>query len=122
MINAQIFITGFKKIQLTFEFDPSTEYQEMVYDALKDQLNDQMFLETCSDILKTISKKEWNEAYGFKGRPALVDWLKAFIPKKKPISIYKTCPQTGARLVEWDEAYPKYYQDFLDSKKPKKLN
>ncbi|MFZ9376746.1 MAG: hypothetical protein ACO25K_06450 [Candidatus Fonsibacter ubiquis] len=121
MINIQIFITGFKKLQLTFEFEPSTEYQEMVYNCLKDELNDQMFLDHCTYILKNTTKKEWNEAYGYRGRPALKDWLDNFIPEKEEITVYKICPQTGARLVERTKIYPKYYQDFLDSKKLKTL-
>lgn len=116
------FSMGFYKLVACFEFNYDDHYLQMVYDALKDQINDQMFLETCSDILKTISKKEWNEAYGFKGRPALVDWLKAFIPKKIDKRVYENCPITGARLAKNISVYPEYYQDFLDSKKPKKLN
>jgi len=122
MINAQIFITGFKKLQLTFEFDPNTEYQEMVYDALKDQINDKIFFNQCSKILLSMTKKEWNDKHGYKGRPSIKDWLEMIIPKLEKTNKRIPAPWNP----EWEKtdelAYPKDYQDFLDSKKPKKLN
>jgi hypothetical protein len=42
------FSMGFYKLVACFEFNYDDHYLQMVYDVLKDQLNDQMFLETCS--------------------------------------------------------------------------
>jgi hypothetical protein len=120
MINAEIFITGFKKFQLSFEFDPSREYQDMVYNALKDKINDEIFIETCRNILKTTTKQEWNQAYGYKGRPALADWINSFVPKMIKTGNLVKCKITNQLVDEYK--YPENYQKFLDSSKPNKLH
>lgn len=121
MLTIKIFNDGFKKIQTIFEFQPEPDYQKMIFDALKDKVNDQIFIDSCNEILKQTSKDDWNKAYGFKGRPALKDWLDAFIPKTIEKTRSKICPITGANLKEIYFDYPDYYLEFLNQKKQGKI-
>lgn len=117
----KIFNAGFKKFQTIFEFQPDPEYQMMTFDALKEKVNDQMFIDSCNEILKQTSKDDWNKAYGFKGRPALKDWLNVFIPKVIEKRRYKICPITKANLLEIYFDYPDHYLVFLNQQKQGKL-
>ena len=121
MLTIKIFNDGFKKIQTIFEFQPEPDYQKMIFDALKDKVNDQIFIDSCNEILKQTSKDDWNKAYGFKGRPALKDWLDAFIPKAIEKTRYKKCPITGANLKELYFDYPDDYLAELNQNKQGKL-
>ena len=121
MLTIKIFNDGFKKIQTIFEFQPEPDYQKMIFDALKYKVNDQIFIDSCNEILKQTSKDDWNKSYGFKGRPALKDWLDAFIPKTIEKTKYKICPITGANLKEIYFDYPDYYLEFLNQKKQGKI-
>ena len=121
MLTIKIFNDGFKKIQTIFEFQPEPDYQKMIIDALKYKVNDQIFIDSCNEILKQTSKDDWNKAYGFKGRPALKDWLDAFIPKTIEKTKYKICPITGANLKEIYFDYPDYYLEFLNQQKQVKI-
>ena len=121
MLTIKIFNDGFKKIQTIFEFQPEPDYQKMIFDALKYKVNDQIFIDSCNEILKQTSKDDWNKSYGFKGRPALKDWLDAFIPKTIEKTKYKICPITGANLKEIYFDYPDYYLEFLNQQKQVKI-
>lgn len=107
MLTMKTFNEGFKRLQLCFEFSPDQDYQSMVYNALKDKLIDVRFIKSCNNILLGTSKEDWNNAYGFKGRPAIKDWLDAFVPKHIEKTRYKKCEITGANQVE-------HYLDFPD--------
>ena len=117
MITIKIFNDGFKKFQLVFEFQPDPEYQAMVYSFLKDKLTDKRFLDTCNNLLKETTKDDWNKAYGFKGRPAVKDWVDAFIPKAIEKERYVKCPTTGANLKEIYFDYPDDYLEELNQHK-----
>jgi hypothetical protein len=117
MLKIETFTQGFKKMQLSFEFEPNLEYQGMIFDSLKEKINDKMFIDSCNAILEDTSKETWNKAYGFKGRPAVKDWLDAFIPKIVEKSRYKECKITGAILVEHYFDYPDNYLEFLNQQK-----
>ena len=104
-----------------FEFTNSELYTEMVYGALKDRLTDKRFLDTCNNILKETTKDDWNKAYGFKGRPAVKDWVDAFIPKAIEKSRHVKCPITGANLKEIYFDYPDDYLEELNQNKQVKL-
>jgi hypothetical protein len=119
MLKIETFTQGFKKMQLSFEFEPNLEYQGMIFDSLKEKINDQMFIDSCNAILEDTSKETWNKAYGFKGRPAVKDWLDAFIPKIIEKSRHKECKITGAILVEHYFDYPDHYLEFLNQQKSK---
>lgn len=121
MLTIKIFNDGFKKFQLNFEFQPDPEYQAMIYGALKNKLTDKRYLDTCNAILEGTSKDDWNKAYGFKGRPALKDWLDAFIPKTIEKTRFKICPITGANLKELYFDYPDDYLAELNQNKQGKL-
>ena len=117
MLKIETFTQGFKKMQLSFEFEPNLEYQGMIFDSLKEKINDKMFIDSCNAILKDTSKETWNKAYGFKGRPAVKDWLDAFIPNVIEKTRYVKCKITGAILVERFFDYPEDYLDFLNQQK-----
>lgn len=117
MLKIETFTQGFKKMQLSFEFEPNLEYQGMIYDSLKEKINDKMFMDACNAILKDTSKETWNKAYGFKGRPAVKDWLDAFIPSVVEKKRYVKCKITGAILVERFFDYPDHYLEFLNQQK-----
>lgn len=117
MLKIETFTQGFKKMQLSFEFEPNLEYQGMIFDSLKEKINDKMFIDSCNAILKETSKETWNKAYGFKGRPAVKDWLDAFIPKVVEKTRYVKCKITGAILVENYLDYPDHYLEFLNQQK-----
>lgn len=121
MLTIKTFNDGFKKIQLVFEFQPDPEYQALIFGALKEKIDDKMFMDSCNGILKDTTKDEWNKAYGFKGRPAVKDWLGAFIPKQIERTRYKECKITGATLVERFFDYPDYYLEFLNQQKGAKF-
>lgn len=117
MLKIETFTQGFKKMQLSFEFEPNLEYQGMIFDSLKEKINDKMFIDSCNAILKDTSKETWNKAYGFKGRPAVKDWLDAFIPNVIEKTRYVKCKITGAILVERFFDYPDDYIEFLNQQK-----
>jgi len=119
-LDLKTFTTGFYKLVASFEFSFDKIYTQMIYDALKDKINDEIFIETCRNILKTTTKQEWNEAYGYKGRPALADWINAFVPKMIKTGNLVKCKITNQLVDEYK--YPENYQRFLDSSKPKTLN
>lgn len=121
MLNFKNFLSGFHLLKENFEFDNSDTYAKMIYDSLKEKIDDKIFIDSCNEILKQTSKDDWNKAYGFKGRPALKDWLDAFIPKTIEKTRYKICPITGANLKEIYFDYPDYYLEFLNQKKQGKI-
>ncbi len=116
MLNQELFLSGVKKLQRSFEFVECKEYYFDIFTALEGKINDKMFIDGCNNILKNTTKEEWNKAYGYKGRPAIADWLNTFIPAKEKKAIYKTEPSTGARLFEIDYVYPDWYLDIIKNK------
>ena len=116
MLNQEVFLRGVKKLQRSFEFVECKDYYFDVFDSLKDKITDRMFMETCKGILQATTKEGWNKAYGHKGRPAIADWLKAFVPEMQKKTIYKKCPNTGANLVEIGYDYPNWYLQEINNK------
>ena len=121
MLNLNIFLKGFYMFIENFEFNNSELYTEMVYGALKDKLTDKRFLDTCNNLLKETTKDDWNKAYGFKGRPAVKDWVDAFIPKAIEKSRYVKCKITGVNLKEIYFDYPDDYLEELNQNRSVKL-
>lgn len=117
MLNFKNFLSGFHLLKENFEFDNSDTYAKLIYDSLKEKINDKMFMDACNEILKDTSKETWNKAYGFKGRPAVKDWLDAFIPSVIEKTRYVKCKITGAILVERFFDYPDHYLEFLNQQK-----
>ena len=52
MLTIEIFTHGFKKMRLSFEFPPDIEYQMLIFDVLKNKMNNQMFIDSIKSILK----------------------------------------------------------------------
>ena len=121
MLNLNTFLKGFHLFKENFEFSSTESYTESVYNALKNKLTDKRYLDTCTAILEGTSKQDWNEAYGFKGRPAIADWLDVFIPKPVEKTRYVKCPLTGANLKELYFDYPDDYLAELNQNKQGKL-
>jgi hypothetical protein len=119
MITIKTFNKGFGNIQLVFEFQPDPVYQNLIYNALKEKLNDKLFLDTCNNILQSTTKEDWNNAYGYKGRPAVADWLDAFIPKMQDTGRTKICELTNQRVKVYE--YPESYLEFLNEQKRGKV-
>jgi len=116
MLTNKNFLLNFNILKENFEFTISDIYCKLVFDSLEGKINDKMFIDGCNNILRTTTKEEWNKAYGYKGRPAIADWLNTFIPAKEKKAIYKTEPSTGARLFEIDYVYPDWYLDIIKNK------
>ena len=117
MLNQELFLNGVKKLQRSFEFVECKEYYFDIFGSLKDKITDKMFIKICKGILQATTKEEWNKAYGYKGRPAIADWIKVFVPEMQKKRIYKKCPNTGATLVEIGYDYPDWYlQEILINK------
>ena len=95
----------------------------MIYEALADKLTNKMFQEHTSYIILNTTTKEWNDAYGYQGCPAVADWLKSFLPKKIEKSKYEICKITGARLVSYYLVYPDdYLQELKNHQERLQLN
>jgi hypothetical protein len=116
MLTNKNFIINFHILKENFEFTISDIYCKLVFDSLESKINDKMFIDGCNNILRTTTKEEWNKAYGYKGRPAIADWLNTFIPAMEKKAISKTEPSTGARIFEIDYAYPDWYLEIIKNK------
>ena len=122
MLNQELFLKGVKKLQRSFEFVECKEYYFDVFTALESKINDKMFIDGCNNILKNTTKEEWNKAYGYKGRPAIADWLNTFMPAMEKKRISKTEPSTGATLTEIVYDYPDWYLKIINNKELTKTN
>lgn len=116
MLTNNNFLINLNILKENFEFTVSDIYCQLVFDSLKDKITDRMFIETCKGILQATTKEEWNKAYGYKGRPAIADWLKVFVPEMEKKRIYKKCSNTGATLVEIGYDYPDWYLQEINNK------
>ena len=76
MLNKELFLSGIKKLQRSFEFIECKEYYFDIFGSIQDTINDELFIDACKYIITTTTKEEWNKAYGYKGRPAIADWIK----------------------------------------------
>jgi hypothetical protein len=122
MLNQELFLKGVKKLQRSFEFVECKEYYFDVFTALQNRINDKMFTDGCNNILKNTTKEEWNKAYGYKGRPAIADWLNTFMPAMERKRISKTEPSTGATITEITYDYPNWYLEILKKQLTTKQN
>lgn len=95
----------------------------MIYETLADKLTNETFQKHTSYIILNTTTKEWNDAYGYQGCPAVADWLKSFLPKKIEKSKYEICKITGARLVSHYLDYPDdYLQEIKKQHESLRLN
>jgi len=123
MLNQELFFSGVKKLQRSFEFVECKEYYFDVFTALEGKINDKMFIDGCNNILKKTTKEKWNKAYGYKGRPAIADWLNTFIPAMEKKRIFKKNPTNGITVVEIVYVYPDWYLEIINTKQNyEKLN
>jgi hypothetical protein len=116
MLTNKNFLINFHILKENFEFTISDIYCKLVFDSLKSKINDKMFTDGCNNILKNTTKEEWNKAYGYKGRPAIADWLNTFMPAMERKRISKTEPSTGATLTEIAYDYPDWYLEIIKNK------
>ena len=81
--------------------DEAKAYKTLVYNSLKTEITDQDFKERAGNIMQQTTNKDWNEAYGYGGKPSVKDWIDALVPPEEWIEQeqnYK-CSITGANLV-----------------------
>ena len=97
MLDNKTFVKFFLLVSENFGFEASPEYQAMVYGVLKNLINDQEFIRISYNIMKQTKLTNWNVAYGFKGKPALADWIEAYEPPKKK---WKCDESTGFKVIE----------------------
>jgi len=116
MLTNKNFLINFHILKENFEFTISDIYCKLVFDSLESKINDKMFIDGCNNILKNTTKEEWNKAYGYKGRPAIADWLNTFMPAMERKRISKTEPSTGATLTEIVYDYPDWYLEIINNK------
>ena len=116
MLTNKNFLINFYILKENFEFTISDIYCKLVFDSLESKINDKMFIDSCNNILKNTTKEEWNKDYGYKGRPAIADWLNTFIPKMEKKRISKTEPSTGATITEITYDYPNWYLEIINNK------
>lgn len=76
MLNSKTLIHYLNLVVENFDFSISETYIELLHNSLKDTINDELFIDACKYIITTTTKEEWNKAYGYKGRPAIADWIK----------------------------------------------
>jgi hypothetical protein len=116
MLTNNNFLLNLNILKENFEFTISDIYCKLVFDSLESKINDKMFIDGCNNILRTTTKEEWNKAYGYKGRPAIADWLNTFMPAMEKKRISKTEPSTGATLTEIAYDYPDWYLEIIKNK------
>jgi hypothetical protein len=97
MLSNETFLKQFLLMSENFGFAFTTEYQLMIYSGLKNLVNDQEFVKISHGIIKDTKLTDWNTAYGFKGKPALADWIEAYAPPKKK---WKCDESTGFKVIE----------------------
>lgn len=76
MLNSKTLINYLNLVVENFDFSISETYITLLHNSLKDTISDELFIDACKYIITTTTKEEWNKAYGYKGRPAIADWIK----------------------------------------------
>lgn len=76
MLNSKTLINYLNLVVENFDFSISETYIELLHNSLKDITTDEIFIDACKYIINTTTREEWNKAYGYKGRPAIADWIK----------------------------------------------
>lgn len=102
MLNPKIFIKILAIFSEIYGFEYSENYSNVVYESLKNQVNDSDFKYISNAILKETKLEDWNKAYGYGKKPAPADWLEAFEMKPQWIKKdeYYIEPNTGANCVK----------------------
>jgi len=81
MLNPKIFIKTLAIFSEIYSFEYSENYSDVVYESLKHVVSDGDFKYISNAVLKETKLEDWNKAYGYKGKPAIADWLEVFVPK-----------------------------------------
>jgi hypothetical protein len=104
MLSKELFQKILASFAINFGFelkgDDGRIYKSMVYEALKNKVDDERFSFVANGVLEQTTLKDWNEAYGYKGKPSLADWLETFKPKMIEKTEYYKCDITGAMLAK----------------------
>jgi hypothetical protein len=104
MLDKTLFQEAMAMFSINFGFELKGEdgriYKRLVFDALQNEVSDEAFKKATYSILKTTTLEAWNKAYGFKGKPAVADWIEAVISKQEFVkkTQYYQCETTGAML------------------------
>jgi len=121
LLDKEVFIEGFCILKENFDFECSKTYIDLIYNGLKDKVDNQSFMEDVMRVLEETTKEEWLKLYGFKGgRPALKNWIDCFVISEPPEPIRKSrnikCSKTGANIIEFYNEYPDWYSDYLQTR------
>jgi len=77
--------------------DEARAYKTLIYNSLKTEITDQDFKERARNIMQQTTNKDWNDAYGYGGKPSVKDWIEAYAPPKKK---WKCDESTGFKVIE----------------------
>ena len=79
MLTEKCFKENLLLMSINFDFKIDDEngavYMQLIYSELKDKTNDEIMSAKIRKLISTMSLKEWNGLYGFRGRPALRDMI-----------------------------------------------
>ena len=67
LLDKEVFIEGFCILKENFDFECSKTYIDLIYNGLKDKVDNQSFMEDVMRVLEETTKEEWLKLYGFKG-------------------------------------------------------
>ena len=82
MITEKAFKQNLAYLEMNFNIECPPEYLKFIYQALKGKFDDEE-MRYGFKILLHKTQDEWNKEYGYKGRPAVADWVNFFNQKKK---------------------------------------
>jgi hypothetical protein len=116
MLTNKCFKENFFRLAVNFGFsiDDSSGriYLEMIFESLKDKINDEVMNMRTKEIIQTITGEEWSKNYKYQnGRPTTADWIKGLVPAPRKVSYYEKCPITGVNLLKFR------YENFNPSEK-----
>lgn len=120
LLDKKVFIEGFCILKENFDFECSQTYINLIYNGLKDKVDNESFMEDVASVLEETNKEEWVKLYGFKGRPALKNWTDCFVISKPPEPIKKSrnikCSKTYTNIIEFYNEYPDWYLHYLQTR------
>lgn len=108
MLSKETFLQVLATFSVNFGFkfyndEEATSYKLVIYDKLKNIVDDYHFKKRADSIILNTSSKDWNDAYKYTGgKPSAKDWIEAFEMKPQWIKKdeYYIEPNTGANCVK----------------------
>jgi hypothetical protein len=82
MITKDLFKERILYLELNFNVKCEPAYIKFIYQSATDKFSDDDVRYGFTEIFK-MTKKEWNDLYGYGGKPAVADWINFFSLRKK---------------------------------------